>query len=564
MKRIVTVVLAFVFVMASLSVLPPISLAQTTGDPCADSEEAAVLKLINDYRAENGVAPLALSQSLSVAADAHSRDMATSNIFSHTGSNGSSFVDRLTAVGYPDPFGGGENIFAGDPTAAGAINAWKNSPPHNAGMLNPAFKAIGIARANNPSSQWQWYWTTVFGPSVDGLGCFGEPQTPAQPVAAPNEDPAAGNDLPTATLADPVAIPTTEPTVAGETGPLTADQPPVEPTAQGDSEPVTADQPVEEPTQAAPVPTETPTVEPTATTVPTETPTVESTATTSADSTTPVECGDAEELALLKAINDLRAQDGLEPLAMGPAITAGADAHSQDMAKNNFMGFSGSDGSTTAQRMTTAGYPNPDAVSDYIFAGDPTGAGVFAWLQQNTSQSDTLLNSKHVAIGIARANNPDSAAKWYWTVSFGPTAEATACATEPAPDTGTTPTATATGGDAADPGAAVTVEAPIDQDGDGLSDSDEINIHGTDPTNPDTDEDGVSDGEEVANGTDPLSTATAFEPGTGPDSDGDGIVDSDEVLLGTDPFNPDTDGDGVNDFDELFVKGTNPFDPNSV
>lgn len=45
--------------------------------------------------------------------------------------------------------------------------------------------------------------------------------------------------------------------------------------------------------------------------------------------------------------------------------------------------------------------------------------------------------------------------------------------------------------------------APVDSDGDGLSDAEE-QVLGTDPTNPDTDGGGVSDGVEVANGTDPL------------------------------------------------------------
>ena len=34
-------------------------------------------------------------------------------------------------------------------------------------------------------------------------------------------------------------------------------------------------------------------------------------------------------------------------------------------------------------------------------------------------------------------------------------------------------------------------------------DGDEVNTHGTDPNNMDTDGDGVTDGDEVSNGTDP-------------------------------------------------------------
>ena len=49
----------------------------------------------------------------------------------------------------------------------------------------------------------------------------------------------------------------------------------------------------------------------------------------------------------------------------------------------------------------------------------------------------------------------------------------------------------------------------IDTDGDGLTDIDEVNVTGTDPTLFDTDADGVDDGTEVnVNGTDPLDAAS--------------------------------------------------------
>jgi hypothetical protein len=55
-----------------------------------------------------------------------------------------------------------------------------------------------------------------------------------------------------------------------------------------------------------------------------------------------------------------------------------------------------------------------------------------------------------------------------------------------------------------------------------------------------------------------------LEPGLGldprnPDTDGDGVADGDEGnLYGTDPLNADTDGDGVNDGEELFGIYTDP------
>jgi hypothetical protein len=85
-----------------------------------------------------------------------------------------------------------------------------------------------------------------------------------------------------------------------------------------------------------------------------------------------------------------------------------------------------------------------------------------------------------------------------------------------------------------------------DTDGDGLEDGDEINVHGTDPFDPDTDGDGIDDGDEVDNGLDPLVS------NTGVDSDGDGLDDADEVNThGTDPLDPDSDGDGIDDGAEI-------------
>jgi WD40-like Beta Propeller Repeat/Bacterial TSP3 repeat len=79
-----------------------------------------------------------------------------------------------------------------------------------------------------------------------------------------------------------------------------------------------------------------------------------------------------------------------------------------------------------------------------------------------------------------------------------------------------------------------------DTDDDRLPDGDEVQTALTDPRNPDIDGDGRLDGDEVAGGSDPRN----------PDSDGDGLKDGDEIKLDVDPRNPDTDGDGLKDGQE--------------
>jgi hypothetical protein len=71
-------------------------------------------------------------------------------------------------------------------------------------------------------------------------------------------------------------------------------------------------------------------------------------------------------------------------------------------------------------------------------------------------------------------------------------------------------------------------ECDFDADNDGLGNSDEVES-GTDPNNPDTDGDGLTDGAEVnTTHTDPLN----------PDSDGDGFTDKQEVQAHTNPNDP--------------------------
>ncbi len=80
-----------------------------------------------------------------------------------------------------------------------------------------------------------------------------------------------------------------------------------------------------------------------------------------------------------------------------------------------------------------------------------------------------------------------------------------------------------------------------DTDGDGVSDGDEVHLYHSNPLQTDSDGDGLSDGWEVTYGLDPLQADSQL------DTDGDGLTNAEELALGTVPNNPDTDGDGVFD-----------------
>ncbi|HMO67029.1 MAG TPA: hypothetical protein PKE47_17715, partial [Verrucomicrobiota bacterium] len=114
-----------------------------------------------------------------------------------------------------------------------------------------------------------------------------------------------------------------------------------------------------------------------------------------------------------------------------------------------------------------------------------------------------------------------------------------------------------------------------DDDGDGVPDELEPAL-GLDPTNPDTDGNGIPDGREDPDG-DGLITAWEILAETHPlewdtdgngipdgeeDADGDGLTNAQEAAVGTHPLLPDTDGDGWSDEAEI-SGGSDPLNPNS-
>jgi len=161
----------------------------------------------------------------------------------------------------------------------------------------------------------------------------------------------------------------------------------------------------------------------------------------------------------------------------------------------------------------------------------------------------------------------------------------------------------------------IVADTTNDSDGDGLTDAEEAHIHGTSSTEADSDGDGINDGEEIELGTNPNSEdsdsdnfsdgyeiSTLNDPldpadfpvsegespinliaDTTPDSDGDGLtdgeeehlynsnpdladsdgdllLDGEEIALDTNPTDSDTDDDGSLDGEEVEF-GTSPLDP---
>ncbi len=103
-------------------------------------------------------------------------------------------------------------------------------------------------------------------------------------------------------------------------------------------------------------------------------------------------------------------------------------------------------------------------------------------------------------------------------------------------------------GDTGSDGSGETDPNNPDSDSDGVEDGPEVEDYGSDPMDTDTDDGSLGDGIEVANGLDPLDPN---DDTTLVDTDEDGLGDPLEETLGTDPNDPDSDNDGLTDFEEL-------------
>jgi uncharacterized protein YkwD len=124
------------------------------------SLESEVVTLTNNYRTANGCGALRIDTRLVAAARTHSTDMVTNNFFSHTGSNGSTFVQREASAGYTTG-ASAENIAWGYRSPKEVVDGWINSAGHRANILNCGSVAVGVGVAYKADGT--PYWTQDFG-----------------------------------------------------------------------------------------------------------------------------------------------------------------------------------------------------------------------------------------------------------------------------------------------------------------------------------------------------------------------------------------------------------------
>ncbi len=130
--------------------------------PAAADWPHLVWQLINQERAQQGLAPLAYNDKLALAAQRHAEDCAQRGYGGHVGSDGTKLRERLKRVGYTPKWV--NESWAWTHTPRQAVFMWLDetppNDPHRRMLLSPKLKEVGVGVAASNSG---YYFIADFG-----------------------------------------------------------------------------------------------------------------------------------------------------------------------------------------------------------------------------------------------------------------------------------------------------------------------------------------------------------------------------------------------------------------
>ncbi len=141
---------------APAPVAPPLeSNARERAAREAHADPVAAAAAISSYRQTHGLSAVAPDATLQKLAQAQADAMAAKDLLSHevagnlTARFDAAHLARATAV---------ENVSAGYFSLADVMEGWRKSPGHNANLLDPKMRKLGIATAYAPATRYLVFW----------------------------------------------------------------------------------------------------------------------------------------------------------------------------------------------------------------------------------------------------------------------------------------------------------------------------------------------------------------------------------------------------------------------
>ncbi len=125
----------------------------------AEVDAEAARDMISQYRRNHGLNELALDARLQEVASERARAMARRGAVDTRSAGG--LAARLKAAGVRGDGAAIENLSAGYDTLAEAFSGWRQSPAHNARMLDPRARRMGLAAVNALASKFKVFWALV-------------------------------------------------------------------------------------------------------------------------------------------------------------------------------------------------------------------------------------------------------------------------------------------------------------------------------------------------------------------------------------------------------------------
>ncbi len=131
-------------------------------------------------------------------------------------------------------------------------------------------------------------------------------------------------------------------------------------------------------------------------------------------SPTPTVAGSDFAERMLSLTNQHRRQYGCPALTLNMRLATAAQRHSDDMARHDFVGHTGVDGSTSADRIQHTGYQYWQWAEN-LAAGYQTPESVIESWMQSAEHRDNILNCHLLEIGIGYTYRAGTTYMHYWT-----------------------------------------------------------------------------------------------------------------------------------------------------
>jgi uncharacterized protein YkwD len=117
------------------------------GSAKQDRVERAVVKKVNQLRAQHGLRKLRRHRGLSRAADVKAREVVQTTVLTHVSPDGTSMDQRVRRYVRAQTVGETLGFVPDAPAQAQQIvTSWMASPVHRTALLSPTFRRVGVGR----------------------------------------------------------------------------------------------------------------------------------------------------------------------------------------------------------------------------------------------------------------------------------------------------------------------------------------------------------------------------------------------------------------------------------